>query len=833
MLAQRQPGWKAAELKHALTASAHEAGRSVFEVGAGRLDVAAAVEQTVVSEGALDLGRSDEPSTDKVTRTLTYTATGSQDATLTVKASLHNAVTGAPAPDGAFTMPGTLSVPSGGEASMDVTLDPARLPHGSYSGTVTATDTSGRITRTAVGFVREPETTKLVVWINDHNGLPCKTYGSVDCSASSGVQAMNLDDPAHSATGTPGEPFRLRPGRYAITANVSFALNREHHVAVLALPEVQVSVNPLGIQGARMSLSAARQVRVQTDRQSEAYGGTLKFQRRVGEWSDYNAWITGYHNSSMWALPAPPPTVGQYLLTADLQQGAVPISGTVVSSSGVSGEAMKLNPRYDTYANVVPRFPASVRARLVNVGATLEPEEAAGLSGAIALARPKRIPLLDTDASFLDPEQEAALADAGAIGALVWSPDLAIGVPGTTMTARKIPVAGLPAPEGDRLAQRLADGAVTVKLVGGRQSPYLYSLKFYERDAIGSLQYRVGDGELAQIPVEHRTHGSAEPELWRYNLSMWPATGESSSITSGVLSSAPARTTELIGPVRSDQTWARWTDYDGYLLAYRLSILKAGPRPAEVTNAAPAAPGAAAAHPLLSRPCTTCRQGDTLLVRPTLALSDPALVTDPVPGSHLVGTSPTPTGLDARDVMLFEGDRQIPAEAPEHQLGRYAIPATPATLRLVYDRKDTFLPPSFRFGRAMRSEWTFRSERPASGSTCPAGTGCAVQPLLHIRYTADLNERNEAARGGSTLRLTAYREAGVPGAPLAKLSVAVSFDDGATWIDLRVSGRDDQRSVRLPAAPAEATSASLRLAASDQAGNSVRHELPNAFGLTS
>ncbi|NUS05540.1 MAG: S8 family serine peptidase, partial [Nonomuraea sp.] len=542
VLAQRRPGWTAAELKHALTASAAEIAGSAFEVGSGRLDVAAAIEQTVVSKGALDLGRSDVPSTDKVTRTLAYTATGSEDVALTIKASLRDATTGAPAPDGAFTVPGTVAVPGGGEASVQVTLDPARLPEGRYTGTVTATDANGRIVRTAVGFVREPETTKLVVWITDHNGLPCKTYGSVDCSASSGVQAMNLDDPAHSAVGTPGEPFRLRPGRYALAANVSFALDREQHVAVLALPEVRVAVNPLGVQSARMSLSAARQVRVQTDRPSETYSGTLKFQRRVGEWSDYNAWITGYDNSSMWALPASPPTVGQYLLTADLQRGAIPVNGSVVS-----GETMKLTPRYDTYADLVPKFPASVRARLVDVGATLEPAEAAKLSGAIALVRPKRIPLLDLDASFLDPDQEAALADAGAIGALVWSPDMAIGVPGTTMTDRRIPVAGLPGPEGDRLAQRLADGPVTVKLTGGPASPYLYSLKFYERDTVGSLQYRVGDRELAQVPVDHRTHGPGKPEVWRYNLSTWPAAGESDSITAGVLSFAPARSAELIG----------------------------------------------------------------------------------------------------------------------------------------------------------------------------------------------------------------------------------------------------------------------------------------------
>uniref|UniRef100_UPI003F49AB11 hypothetical protein n=1 Tax=Nonomuraea bangladeshensis TaxID=404385 RepID=UPI003F49AB11 len=118
-----------------------------------------------------------------------------------------------------------------------------------------------------------------------------------------------------------------------------------------------------------------------------------------------------------------------------------------------------------------------------------------------------------------------------------------------------------------------------------------------------------------------------------------------------------------------------------------------------MTNPAPMAPGAAVAHPLISHPSTTCRQGDTLLARLRLALSHPALVTDPVPCA-----------------VTWSGRRQLPWDlthetsrcpmvtgrsgAPDRPLLR---PRHPATLRLFYDREDTDLPPSFRFGRAMRS----------------------------------------------------------------------------------------------------------------------------------
>uniref|UniRef100_UPI003F4973D4 hypothetical protein n=1 Tax=Nonomuraea bangladeshensis TaxID=404385 RepID=UPI003F4973D4 len=85
---------------------------------------------------------------------------------------------------------------------------------------------------------------------------------------------------------------------------------------------------------------------------------------------------------------------------------------------------MKLNPRYDTYTGVVPKFPASVRARLVDVGATLEPEKAARLWGdrndaaqAYPVARHR---------CLLPGSRAGGGAGRHWSGALVWSPDMAM-----------------------------------------------------------------------------------------------------------------------------------------------------------------------------------------------------------------------------------------------------------------------------------------------------------------------------------------------------------------------------------------------------------------------
>ncbi|MGI5269166.1 hypothetical protein ACQEUU_08455 [Nonomuraea sp. CA-218870] len=115
----------------------------------------------------------------------------------------------------------------------------------------------------------------------------------------------------------------------------------------------------------------------------------------------------------------------------------------------------------------------------------------------------------------------------------------------------------------------------------------------------------------------------------------------------------------------------------------------------------------------------------------------------------------------------------------------------------------------------------------------PAGEPCAIQPLLHVRYAVTLDERNQAQGSGTVVTVTGYHEARTGrGSSLAGLKLEVSYDEGATWTALRVTGQGDTRSARLPAAPAKATSVSLRLEASDRAGSRVRQELPKAFGLT-
>ncbi|TWD82413.1 subtilisin family serine protease [Kribbella amoyensis] len=866
ILAQRHPDWTGAQLKDALVSTTDETDGNPFVRGTGRLNVATAIQATVTTRGSLDLGRSVETAAAPITKTLTYANSGTVPVELTLTAELKQAG-GAAIPDGVLTAPTKVTVPAGGQYDAAFTLDIGKLAVGQYAGSLVATDAAGHQVRTSIGHVRAYETMKLLPMITGRNGEKCTPDASIQSCSYTGVTAMNLDDPTLSVSvRDASEPLLVKPGRYSVSANVHFTANGTTNVAVLTVPELVVAKNLGGFQMVNLSVAKAKQVKVSTERPQHLYGGTQLYQRQSGEYYYLNGWITGYNESGLWSIPAGQVTTGSMLLTTQLELGAVPVQGKTTGT-----DSLALHPRYTTHSAAEPKFAATVKnAPLVDVGPTLEPEEAAKLRGAIALAMPPFNVYTGQYAPDLEEEQEAALAAAGAIGVLVWNPDLAYRVPyaGGSFESRKLPVAGLPWEEGDELSRRSKAGPVGVNLTSVTQTPYQYSLKFYERDSIGSLQYSVKDSQLAQLPQEYHTNGAVQEYQWRYTLGKWGQAGELPdtagsallTLAPSVLQIAPAKLTLLVGPLQPGQTWTRWNrtdhtwppatgeDSSFWTQGYRSSTLKPGTNPVEASFDGPQVPGAAVDHPLVNRLCSTCRQGDTLLVRPTLTLADPAALTDPdagiLPGTYQDGTLPFAAWLDPRDSLkLYAGSNELPMyQTSSLRYGLFDVPSTPATLKLVYERDGSDRPEFMRYGRAIRTEWTFTTRRATTdttaGTSCPKLTpapagACGVQPLLQVRVKAALNQRNQAPRAGSVVDLTAYHESStVTEKPLTSLTAWYSFDDGTTWKAAKVTGQGNARKASIPRAPAGATAVSLRIDAVDRAGSRVYHELPRAFGLT-
>jgi subtilisin family serine protease len=181
ILAAQHPGWTPEQVKSALVGTAKPtAGLSVYEQGAGRVDVARASAQTITSSpSTLGLGVALWPHDDDepITRKLTYRNSGAEPLTLRVAADLRGPG-GAPAPAGMLAVsPAEVTVPAGGQAEVTVTaVTSLDAPGGLYSGVVTATGDSTAL-RTPIGITKEVESYDVTLDFVDNNGERTDQYG--------------------------------------------------------------------------------------------------------------------------------------------------------------------------------------------------------------------------------------------------------------------------------------------------------------------------------------------------------------------------------------------------------------------------------------------------------------------------------------------------------------------------------------------------------------------------------------------------------------------------------------------------------------------------------
>ncbi|MEU4712546.1 S8 family serine peptidase [Micromonospora purpureochromogenes] len=207
ILAQQHPDWTPDRIKSTLMAAAQpNAGIGVYEQGAGFLDVARAIQQTVT---ASPVSVAFERTTAAQQRTITYANSGSSALTLAVSLDAK-AADGAPAPAGLFSLSASsVTVPAGGTATVSVTVQAgADLPDHYFGGAVTATGGGTQVqTPVALDIARHQLSLKLV---GPDGGAPTPEQGWVTVLTDLDRQTIQvLDDPAATR-------YRVRAGRYLV-----------------------------------------------------------------------------------------------------------------------------------------------------------------------------------------------------------------------------------------------------------------------------------------------------------------------------------------------------------------------------------------------------------------------------------------------------------------------------------------------------------------------------------------------------------------------------------------------------------------------------------------
>jgi subtilisin family serine protease len=158
ILSAQHPSWTGRQLKDALMSTARViGGQTVYQQGAGRVDVAHASATTIAATGSLSLGYFPwgAKAPGSTAKTVTYTNSGAAPVTLALALTVADGKA-RPAAAGMFIAPKTVTVPAGGAASVPVTIRPGRGVTGLYSGTLTATPATGAAVHTAVGAYKEP-----------------------------------------------------------------------------------------------------------------------------------------------------------------------------------------------------------------------------------------------------------------------------------------------------------------------------------------------------------------------------------------------------------------------------------------------------------------------------------------------------------------------------------------------------------------------------------------------------------------------------------------------------------------------------------------------------
>jgi hypothetical protein len=803
ILVQQHPTWTPAQLKDALMSTSKQLPFTAYEVGAGRVDVAAADKATITATGSAYFGFLGWPHSDPapVDRTITYTNTGATAVTLNLAQTVSiaggpydldpTADQGVPAPDGMFGLAAdTVTVPAHGTATVVSRAVPSMGQSARrYLGQIVATDGDGTVrARTQVGLYLEDERHNMHITVKDRSGAPAAGFV--------GFQRLGVEGPpVWLAVGDSGElTVRTIAGIYSVYTYIQVAGSHgpdSTAVALMGDPEVVLDQDRDIVLDARQ----AREATAVVPRRTQDRLLYLDWYRSDGGSSSIaDQYLLPTAVDSMFALPTKPVTTGEFEYVARWRK-QYPV--LTVTASGRKIEPLGLNGARP--------YDGTGRLDAVYVG-TGTPEEYAGRD-----VKGKAVLVTASDA-VSGQSQAAAAGAAGASLLLIVNdrPGKLFGYVGTEEgTYAAVPVSTITQREGAPLIAAANRGRLRLTVEGVPNSPYVYDLVDPRPGRVPTdLTYRPRERDLAIVDVTF--HGTTKYDG---------------------------------GEVRAD-----FRPYRPYALAFPQYFSMPGTR----TDYLSAQKGTSWSEEAMTGPLDATLFSTTAAHAYKAGVRDKnewfGAVTRPRDGARFypsirydgwmsINVMPWSDGGAGHAGYLVRGPEPYPdtLSMKVYENGTLVSDSTWAsgTLETVPEGTTTYTmdltasrdPSMWRLSPRTHTVWTVISKPVAD-----ADFG-EVMPMLQLDYGVDTDLSGDARGGRQRLTLSSSHLPGAVGTgKLTGASLSVSFDDGKTWHKVDLTTSSTGRWTTTFNAPSWGF-VSLRASAWDSVGNKITQEVVRAYGL--
>lgn len=791
ILAQQHPDWDHDEIKARLTATSSPlAGAPVTFQGGGRLDIAAAVDAPVtVDQGVLSLGRVDHDG-EEVVRTLTYHNLSEEPVTLQLSRDVTSTGSRTGGKPDLRLRPAALVVPPGGDASVEVELSPDSTRPGGYTGWITAEDKRGSspVVRTVLSATVDGPPHTVTVTGVDRNGDP----------AAGRVQLWNADTGADTFGFMHGGKATLQvpTGLYTMVTTLETmegGMWPPTSYTIAGNPQLTVRKDLDFTYDAR----DAEPVRVTTPRPAEVTSFDVSWHREVGDRSVSAVAAQGRAGTDLYTIAGKAARTGSFELSTSWQ---LPQPLLTVGFDSADGDRAELTP---DLASAGKAYVGQVSLPVVDAG-TGTPEEFADtdVAGKVAL-------VARTGGWGQLREQVIAAREAGA--ELLLAYNTMPGIWTEDVWDAPLPAYRMDQAAGTALRQALAaDPDLTVDLFAVTDATFLYQLFFTETGAVpGGRHYQAGERPMAVVQSDYRQ----DSERMGRN-EMWVPYPDSGALPTGssLLRNGPVRRTEYVSTegVRWQRFGRPHGEFPGVYWTWSpLRRYQPGMTYQQVWWGPLTRPGVPQVGGSEDAGMPVARFHDAIRILMPHYLYD---------NGNAYGTIFEQMG-DTSTVTLRRNGTVVGSSSwPEVQ---FTVPPEEARYELrleVRSGAGNWRDTSVRTD----STWRFTSARPAERRE--------VLPLVQADYHLETGRYNEVPAGAAyDLVVEPGYQPQVEGPGAFTVTVEVSYDDGQTWAESPVEVAGGRHTARIPAAPAAAGFATVRVVATDADGNQLHQLIERAW----